>query len=248
VLKFLGVARTIVFVAGTDTNVGKTLVAAALVRRLRVLGTRAIGMKPVETGCSYGEDHDLIAHDGVLLHRAAHFAAPPLVVSPYRFAPPIAPAVAAELAGLELSLSDLVAAIEACAPFGEPVIVEGAGGALAPIASDGSVLDLAERVGASVLLVGVDRLGVQSHAIAVLESARRRALGLIGVILSRMGEDDALLDRQQNVRMIRERGGVTVFPTIPRLAGDEARRIELVEEHFARCAIGEAILDAAHRP
>lgn len=238
----------IVFVAGTDTGVGKTIVTAALVRRLRALGRQAIGIKPVETGCSHDDTHDLIGSDGQLLHVAAHRGAPPLVVSPYRFAPPVSPALAAERAGIELSLDDLATAVEATFSFGRVVVVESAGGALSPIAQDGLGLDLAERLGAAVLVVGADQLGVQSQALLVLEAIRRRALRIAGVILSRLVPQSPEIDIQDNVRMIRERGGVQVFPTIPWLEGEDKARLLAAESHLTAHAIAEAILDAALRP
>lgn len=238
----------VLFITGTVAGAGKTLFSVALLRRLRTLNTAAIGVKPVETGCVYGEDHDLIAHDGDLLHRAAHRSAPPLAVGPYRFVGNVAPALAAERAGIELQLDDLVTAVEGLARFGEPLVIESEGAALSPLASDGLVLDLAERLSAPILVIAPDRLGAESEVIGVLEAARRRALPILGCILSRHDADDAVLDALDNVRLIRERGGVTVFATIPRLSGDEDAMIAAVEEHLAEHAIAEALLDAADRP
>jgi dethiobiotin synthetase len=221
----------IVFVTGTEARVGKTLVAAALIRRWRAIGLSAVGMKPVETGCAYGEDHDLGSRDGSVLQIAAEQSVPPLAVCPYRFVPAVSPAIAAEQTGIELSIDDLAAAVYAVARFGDPVVVEGWGGGLSPIASDGLTLDLAERLVAPILLVAPDGDASVSHVLAMLEAARRRALPILGVILSRGSSSSPL---------IRERGGVTVFPAIP--ATDDA------VPHFAEHKIAEAILDAADRP
>jgi dethiobiotin synthetase len=232
------------FIAGSGVPSGKTLLSAALVRRLRVLGTRAIGIKPVETGCRYGEDHDLLAPGGALLHRAADRAAPPLVVSPYRFIAKTAPAIAAARSGIDLSLDDLFHAIVSISAFGDPIIITTSGGALSPIANDGSALDLCARIGAPLFLVLPDRLGVESEAIALLEAARRRAIPILGAMLS-AGEDAIDLE---NERLLRELGGVTVFPMLPLFIGDDDEKAARAEEHLAAHGIAEALLDAAARP
>jgi dethiobiotin synthetase len=156
--------------------------------------------------------------------------------------------LAAEKAGIELRLDDLVHAVEAAFSFGDIVVVESAGGALSPIAQDGLGLDLAERLGASVLVVGADALGVQSHALLVIEALRRRALNIAGVILSRRTDQSAEAELQENARMIRERGGVRVYATIPKLDGREKDRVLAAEAHLESHAIAEAILEAALRP
>lgn len=236
------------FIAGSGSGGGKTLLSAALVRRLRVLGTRAIGIKPVETGCRYGEDHDLIAPGGALLHRAAHRTAPPLVVSPYRFVAKTAPVIAAERSGIELSLDDLFQSIVTISSFGDPIVITTSGGALSPIANNGSPLDLCSRIGAPLLLVLPDRLGVESEAIALLEAARRRAIALLGVILSSPSSEGASSETASHEKLIRELGGVTVFPSLPFLAGDDDEKAAKAEEHLAAHGIAEALLDAAARP
>jgi dethiobiotin synthetase len=228
--------------------VGKTTVAAALVRRLRALGHAAIGVKPIETGCAYGPDQDLVGADGGVLHAAAHRSVPPLVVSPYRVPVQADPAEALERAGIELGLEDLVGAIDAAAGFGDVLVVEGTGGALAPLTTDALGLDLAERVAASLVIAAPDEAGIASQVILILEAARRRALNIAGVVLSRLDERAAVREEDGASRAIRERGGAQVFARVPWIAGDEKERIFGVEAHFAANGIAEAILDAAARP
>ncbi len=212
------VPRTALLITGTDTGVGKTIVAAALVRRLRALDQLAAGVKPVETGCTYGEDHDMIAADGASLHAECPWV-PPMVVAPYRFAQPIAPAVAAEVSGAILQVGDLADAVRAAHRYADRLIVEGAGGALTPIAEDGVVLDLAGALEAPVLILAKDTLGTQSQTLAVLEAARARGLTIAGVMLVRHSDDDAL-DAQQNRSVIEKFGEVRVFETAPFAAED----------------------------
>ena len=219
------------FITGTDTGVGKTLVAAAWVRRLRALGVMAAGLKPVETGCTYDDKHDLVAADGTLLNASASWV-PPFVVAPYRFVLPVAPPVAAEAAGIDLRLDDLVEAVHAARRYADHLVVEGAGGALTPVAVDGLGLDLAKRLDASVVLVAKDALGTQSQTLAVLECARARGLVVQAVLLSNADGSDTTA--QKNVEMIRSYGDVAVVDFIPRLEGDENRRIEQVADWLAQ--------------
>lgn len=233
---------------GTDPGVGKTILAAAIVRRLRALDHEAIGMKPIETACAYGSDHDLVGVDGVLLHAAVHRGAPPLVVSPYRSAAVGEPMVALGRAGIELRLDDLVQAVETAAEFGDPVVVEGAGGALSPLTRDGTTLDLAERLDATVLIAAPDALGVQSRALLVLEALRHHGLRIAGIALIRQTSDPDALDLLDNARVIRERGGAEVFEPLGWIEGGALQRIEAAEAHLARNRVAESILAALDRP
>jgi dethiobiotin synthetase len=241
-------ASTVLFVAGTAPGVGKTTISAALVRRFRAIGLEAIGIKPIETGCAYGADHDLVGPDGAALHAAAHRSAPPLVVSPYRLASRADPAEALERAGLVLQLEDLVNAVEAAYAFGEIVVVDSAGGALAPLTSDALGLDLAEQVGAAVLIAAPEAPGVVSDVLLLLEALRRRALSIAGVMLSRIEAAASAPDEEGPAKLIRERGGARVYDAVPWIAGDDKQRIFGAEAHFAAHGIAEALLDAARRP
>lgn len=239
--------KQVVFVAGTGAGIGQTTLSAALVRRLRAMGIRAIGVKPVETGCAHGEDQDLVGADGALLHRASQRAAPPLAVAPYRFVPRVAPALAAELAGLELGGEELAQAVEAVFDFGTLAVVDAPGGALAPLAKDTLGLDLAERLGAVLLIVAADDAEATGQVLLILEAARRRALRIAGVALTRPAAGIGR-DALQNTRLIRERGGVTVFPTVPHTPGEEKDLLLAVEGHLTDHRIAEQLLTALDHP
>ncbi|MCK6546270.1 dethiobiotin synthase [Myxococcota bacterium] len=234
------------FVTGPDAAVGKTLFAASLVRRLRALGRSAVGMKPIETGCVYGEDREILAPDGARLIEASDRCILPLVAVPYRFQPKVSPALAAERAGLELTLADLVEAVDQAFRFGDLVVVEGPGAALEPIAVDGLGLDLAERLGAVLLVVARDELGAPGAVLGVLEAARRRGLRVAGIVLTRTtpGAGEGL----DNERIVRAWANATVFPTFPCFEGDSMACITSAVEHVAAHQIAEHVLDALRRP
>ena len=230
--------RSILFVTGTDTGVGKTVVTAALIRRFRALDLLAAGVKPVETGCTYSEDHDMIAADGAVLLAECPWL-PAMVVAPYRFAAPVAPAVAADATGTGLRIGDLADVVRAAHRYADLLVVEGAGGALSPMAEDGVVLDLARDLGAPTLIVARDGLGTQSQTLAVIEAARQRSVVIAGVLLCRHTEDLAI-DAQKNRAMIERFGAVCVFQTMPFTAADP---VEHAAAHLAEHAIDAALLE-----
>ena len=183
-----------IFVAGTDTGVGKTRVAGALVRALCAAGVRAAGMKPIAAGIAQGCDMNddvaaLASADGVDL--------PLRVRNPYAFADPIAPHLAARDAGIAIDLRKIEAAARAIESCAEVVVVEGAGGVRVPVAPGLDMLDLAKALGLPVLLVVGVRLGCLNHALLSADAIAARDLCLAGWVASRV--DPAMLRADDNV-------------------------------------------------
>ena len=161
------------FVTGTDTGTGKTLVTQALLLRLRAEGLKVAGFKPVAAGAEAGAAG--LRNEDALLLRAA--SAPGLdyaEVNPWCFAPPIAPHLAAREAGVEVTLDALDAAHRRLAARHDWVVTEGAGGWLVPLGAEGSFADWVERHRWPVLLVVGMRLGCINHALLSAEAIRRR--------------------------------------------------------------------------
>lgn len=173
------------FVTGTDTGVGKTHVATALIGALTAAGRRVRARKPVESGCREGPG-GLEAADALALHQAAGAWEAATRVCPLRYAHALAPDRAARLAGQRLSLARLRAACldGASAGDGTITVVEGAGGFLSPLAEDGLNADLAVALGYPVLLVVADRLGCLNHALLTAEAVASRGLRLAAVALN----------------------------------------------------------------
>ena len=228
-------------VTGTDTGVGKSIITAGLIRELHLKEIRAAGIKPVETGCKYAEDHNLIASDGALLNASAPWV-PANTVAPYRFAPPIAPAIAARKAGLQLRLQDLVDVIEQARHYADFLIIEGAGGALSPLTESKNTLDLAAELSAPILVSAKDTLGTQSQTLAVIEAARHRNVDILGVILTRL-EEDELIGMQNNAAAIREWGKVEVFEHIPLFPGDAAAQVSAVGPCLSKIGLTQRVVD-----
>jgi len=163
------------FVTGTDTGVGKTLAAAALSQGEREAGRTVLYCKPVQTGLQPGEPGD-----AAFVAAAAEVP----VVECLRFPDPLAPAVAAERAGAVIDVDALLADITKAGDGFDRVVVEGAGGLLVPLGGDVTMADLAERLGAGLVVVTRPSLGTLNHTALTLEAARARGLPVDGLIIS----------------------------------------------------------------
>jgi dethiobiotin synthetase len=173
------------FVTATDTGVGKTEVACALVEAARADGLDVGAMKPAQSGLEPG-----VASDAERLRAAAGGADPAELVCPYAFAPPLAPGVAARLAGVEISLGRIVDAARALAARHQALLVEGAGGLLVPLGPRQSYADLAVALGLPVLVVARAGLGTVNHVALTVEALRARRLPIAGIVLNRTGPAD----------------------------------------------------------
>jgi dethiobiotin synthetase len=200
------------FVSGTDTGVGKTFVACALLRSLRARGVDACGMKPIETGVGPDGPRDAIA-----LLAAAGGKEPLASVCPQRFALPAAPTVAAAAEGRRVDLAAVRRAFAALAARHSHLVVEGAGGLLAPAAEGASMADLAAELGLPLLLVARASLGTINHTRLTLEAAAARGLPLAGVVISHGAAPLPAADLA-NLAALRAELGARLLGEIPTLA------------------------------
>ena len=182
------------FITGTDTGVGKTVVACALLRGAAADGFRAVGMKPVASGI---EGHATQNADVTALVQASNVAAPLADVNPYAFAPAIAPHVAAAQCGTRIDLDAIAAAYARLAAIADVVVVEGAGGALTPLSDRCDMLDIATRLDLSVVLVIGIRLGCLNHGFLSALAVRARGLQLAGWVANRI--DPAMAEAQASI-------------------------------------------------
>ncbi len=196
------ITGTGLFVTGTDTGVGKTRVAAALLRALVRHGVRAIGMKPVAAGLAVGES---VAADVAALAAADGADVPLRDRNPYAFAPAIAPHLAARDAGSAIDLAVIAAAWARLARAADVVVVEGAGGVLVPLGPDRDMLDIAQALGLPVLLVVGVRLGCLNHALLSVAAIRARGLPLAGWIANRI--DPQMARGDDNIGALAQRIG-----------------------------------------
>jgi dethiobiotin synthetase len=196
---------------GTDTGVGKTLVACAVLHALRATGLAPLPMKPVATGCDatpQGPRNDdvtrLIAASGRDLTQEE--------VSPVRYLPPIAPHIAAAEAGRPVDLEYLVAHAAQLARHG-PLVVEGAGGFLVPVDAKHTLADLAVALGLPMVLVVGMRLGCLNHALLTVEAIAARGLRLAGWVAN--GIDPQFERAEENLATLVGRIPAPLLATSP---------------------------------
>jgi dethiobiotin synthetase len=189
-----------IFVSGTDTGVGKTLVATALLRALVATGRRAVGMNPVATGVDPG---GTVNADVSSLVAAGNVLAPLADVNPVSFARAIAPELAARAAGAAIDVERIVGAYARLATGADAVVVEGAGGVLVPLARGVDMLDIPARLGLPVLLVVGIRLGCINHALLSALALNARGVRLAGWVANRIDPD--MQEGDANVTALGER-------------------------------------------
>jgi len=200
-----------IFVSGTDTGVGKTVLAAGLVRLLRNRGARVAALKPVETGVGPDDEE---ATDWRLLAEAAGIGGPRAWFAPYVFPEPLAPLVAARRCGTPISVRSLDEAWQRLGAF-EWVVVEGSGGLAVPITEDLDMAGLAARWRLPVLIVARPGLGTVNHSLLSVAYARSRGLKILGVVIAHSDarpEDGSV---RTNPSLIEELSGVPVVGVLP---------------------------------
>ena len=181
------------FITGTDTGIGKTLVGCGIAAALTTQGKKVGVLKPAETGCEM-RGGDLYPDDAMRLASCAKSTLPVETLCPYRFPPPVAPSVAAEQAGVAIQPERIVEIYQDIASQHDITIVEGAGGLLVPIVGRYSYADLAKDLGIPVLVVVGSKLGALNHTLLTLHCLQTKGLPLAGYILNHPTEksDDAI--------------------------------------------------------
>jgi dethiobiotin synthetase len=177
-----------VFVTGTDTGVGKTVVAAALLRGLVREGLKVAGMKPVASGAELSAC-GLRNADALALARAANVKAAYETINPYCFAPPIAPHIAASDAGCVIDVRHLRQRFDALASTADCVVVEGAGGWLTPIGRAQTMADIAIALDLPVVLVIALKLGCINHALLTARALAAAGAELAGWVGNSIAPD-----------------------------------------------------------
>ena len=197
------------FVAGTDTEIGKTFVACALLHALRNQGYSAIGMKPVAAGTDeHGRNDDVEA-----LLAAASVKAPREHVNPYLFAPAIAPHIAAAEEGRSIEIGHILSAFHTLRERSDAVLVEGVGGFCVPLDAQNDTADLAEQLGLPVILIVGMRLGCINHALLTEQAIAARGLKLAGWIANRIDPDMSRFE--ENLAALKARIKAPLLGVVP---------------------------------
>lgn len=176
------------FITGTDTDVGKTYIASALVQHFCQQGLQAVGMKPVAAGAEL-VDGRLLNSDVTELIKAGNVDADLALINPYVFAPAIAPHIAAEQAGIRVLLDNIQQSFDVLQTKADVVVVEGAGGFRVPINRQETMADLAVKLNLPIILVVGVRLGCINHALMTAGSIRAAGLNLVGWVANRIDQN-----------------------------------------------------------
>lgn len=203
-----------VFVTGTDTNVGKTMIAAGLTAALRRTGIQACYFKPIQSGAA-AKGGQLIPTDALLAQQLAGLDEPWALLTPIVLKLPLAPAVAAAQAGVTIDLARIVQAYRELAGRYEYLVVEGAGGLYVPlIGNDFLVLDLAGWLGLPLVVVARPGLGTINHSTLTVKAAFQAGLEVAGIIINQYPAEPNLAE-QTNPEVIADLTKVPILGKVP---------------------------------
>lgn len=223
-----------VFVTGTDTDVGKTFIAAALLRLARARGLRCVAVKPVAAGCEW-RDGELVNDDALALLRASASGQRYRAANPVALEPAIAPHIAAREAGVSLRLEHLAARCrETLAAEHDFALIEGAGGWFVPLADSATLADLCAALAARPVLVVAMRLGCLNHALLTAAAVAAAGLTLAGWVANCPGAPMPRLEA--NVATLRARLDAPCLGVVPRCAETDAPRHLRIEPLLAQPA------------
>ena len=204
------------FITGTDTGVGKTLVACALLRAFVHQGNKAVGMKPVVAGCVETPD-GLRCEDVDNLLVAGNVTAPQEWVNPYALTLPIAPHIASAQAGLDIQIEKIAESCLKLRELAEVVVVEGVGGFMVPLNHHEDTADMAQALKLPVIMVVGLRLGCLNHALLTTQEIRRRGLALAGWVANQIEPDMPFA--QENVAALEQRLKAPLIGVVPYCKG-----------------------------
>ncbi len=201
-----------IFIAGTDTGVGKTIVTATLATAFKTHGINAGVMKPITTGetesrAGWSDPDWLVSVTGM--------TDPPALVAPYRFPTPAAPLVAAARAGHLIDPTRILDAFQSLATRHDCVVVEGIGGVLVPLTTDLLVVDLVKRLDLPVLVVARASLGSINHTLLTLECLRSRGVPILGLLFNNPARPQSVPDESETVQTILRVSGLRSFGELP---------------------------------
>jgi len=228
------------FITGTDTGVGKTIITAALIRAISLLGIRVCGMKPIETGCRKSgvrvhppeaeefkvKDRGLIPADGMFLKKMAGMNESIDLVTPICLENPLAPLPASEIENIPVDIGKIKSAYADLSKKYEVIMVEGIGGLLVPLKRDCFVLDLARDFGLPVIVVSRPGLGTINHTMLTVNYAIKEGLTVAGIIINFSQPSDGSRAEETNSAVLRQISTVPILGIFPYLEEIESNSIE----------------------
>jgi len=239
-----------VFITGTDTGVGKTLVTASLALHLKKHGMAVGVMKPIETGVSPARDAQ---SDAARLRSIMESEEPLGAIRPYSFALPVAPLAAAESEGQTINPDTIKRVYRLLSSRYDYMVVEGVGGIQVPITRTDDVLTLIKHLRLPVIVVGRSGLGGINHALLTIGALRRKQITIVALLLNRTHSVRSATSRIQErttIEILRKQAGVPVLGPLPYEPGLPGRFRPSVM-HLAKSAaikkLAQCVLRSARR-
>lgn len=211
------------FITGTDTGIGKTTVAVALLDALSARGITAVGLKPVAAGCVW-EEAAWVNDDVRLLQAHSRLPVTLSEINPYAFEAAMAPHLAAAALGEVIAFAKIKTAFESLRTRAA-VVIEGAGGFLVPLGPEGSVADCCSLLQVPIILVVGMRLGCLNHALLTVEAIQNRGLTLMGWVANRM--DPHMTAFEENLATLKDAIAAPCLGVVPYGAPTTESRIWL---------------------
>ncbi len=202
------------FVTGTDTEVGKTVIAGAIGDWFRRQRLRVGVFKPVATGCVRRRE-GLVSEDAEFLAHCADARFPLDVICPQCYAEPLAPAVAAERAGRPLDWESIDRSLSAIARSSDVIVVEGVGGLMVPLDAKHTLADFAVWLNLPAVIVARAGLGTINHTLLTIDALRRLKVPVAGVVINRYPAESASIAEETNLRAIEKWGRAPVLCVVP---------------------------------
>jgi dethiobiotin synthetase len=202
------------FITGTDTEIGKTVVAGAIADWFRRRRFRVGVCKPIATGCVRRRE-GLVSEDAEFLAHCADAPGPLDLICPQRYAEPLAPAIAAERAGRPLDWTSIDKALGEICDVSDVLIVEGIGGLMVPLDAGHTVLDMARWLSLPAVIVARANLGTINHTLLTLGALRAAKVPIAGVTINRYPPDNATIAEETNPRAIEKWGRTPLLTIVP---------------------------------
>jgi dethiobiotin synthetase len=219
------------FITGTDTGVGKTVIAAAIIKMIRARGISVCGMKPVETGCSRSGSC-LCPSDGTFLKKAAGMEETLNLITPYCFETPVAPSLASEMEGRPVSIDVILEKFHLLLKRYHAAVVEGVGGILVPMKRDYFVIDLIREMKLPLIVVSRPSLGTLNHTLLTVNFALKQGIAVAGVIINFTRPPDETVAENTNPLLLRQLSPVPLIGVFPYLRDLDNQTIEVAALKF----------------
>jgi len=213
------------FITGTDTGVGKTIIAGTLIRVLSFLGVKTGAMKPVESGCMR-EGDVLIPSDGIFLKRTAQMQESIKQVTPFCFESPLAPLPASKLEKKNISITEIRKVFYRLYSHYDAVVMEGIGGLMVPLKTNYFVVDLARETGLPLIVVAKPGLGSINHTMLTVNYALREGLQVAGIIINYSHPPENSLAEETNPQVLKQICPVPLIGIFPYLKNRDESMIE----------------------